>query len=200
LFEASFTETGAPVGEPVTVNAIFIDILMGDSGFDTHDFRLYQSTEEVANYGSYVSISNVDSARHLPTNSTSATTSNLIAAQSESINGDTRFYRFAINSSKLKSEYEDVITYTFDLYGARLTTIDEVLIVKRSIKSSNLIDTTLNNGVDFSTPVAELYSYDEQSKVCSPQNTYVKIGYFTYNVTNNSLTYTNISDTNCTPS
>ena len=200
LFTASFTETGAPVGEPVTVNAIFVDVLMNNAGYDTHDFRLYQSTTGVADYGSYVSISNVDSARHLPTNSTSATTSNLIAGQSESINGITRFYRFAINSAKLKTDYEDVTTYTFDLYGTRLTAVNETVTVKRSIKSSNLIDVTLNNGVDFSTSVAESYFTNIGSKVCSAQNTYEKIGYFTYNVTNNTLTYTNISDTNCTPS
>ena len=200
LFTASFTETGAPIGEPVTVNAIFIDVLMNNAGYDTHDFRLYQSTTGVADYGSYVSISNVDSARHLPTNSTSATTSNLIAGQSKSINGITRFYRFAINSAKLKTDYEDVITYTFDLYGARLTAVNEIVTIKRSIKSSNLIDTILNNGVDFSTSVAESYFTNVGSKVCSAQNTYEKIGYFTYNVTNNSLTYTNISNTNCTPS
>jgi hypothetical protein len=200
LFEASFTETGAPVGEPVTVNAIFIDLLMNNAGVDTHDFRLYQSTTGVADYGSYVSISNVDSYRHLPTDSTSATTSNLIAGQSESINGSTRFYRFAINSAKLKSEYEGVTTYTFDLYGTRLTAVDETITVKRSIKSTNLIDTALNNGVDFSTSLSESYFTNDGSKVCSAQFTYVKIGYFTYNVTNNSLSYNNISDTNCTPS
>ena len=200
LFEASFTETGAPVGEPVTVNAIFIDLLMNNAGVDTHDFRLYQSTTGVADYGSYVSISNVDSYRHLPTDSTSATTSNLIAGQSESINGSTRFYRFAINSAKLKSDYEGVTTYTFDLYGTRLTAVDETITVKRSIKSTNLIDTALNNGVDFSTSLSESYFTNDGSKVCSAQFTYVKIGYFTYNVTNNSLSYNNISDTNCTPS
>ena len=200
LFEASFTETGAPVGEPVTVNAIFIDLLMNNAGYDTHNFRLYQSTTGVADYGSYVSISNVDSNRHLPTESTSATTSNLIAGQSESINGSTRFYRFAINSAKLKSDYEGVTTYTFDLYGTRLTAVDETVTVKRSIKSTNLIDTALNNGVDFSTSLSESYFTNDSSKVCSAQFTYVKIGYFTYNVTNNSLSYNNISDTNCTPS
>jgi len=175
-------------------------LLMNNAGYDTHNFRLYQSTTGVADYGSYVSISNVDSNRHLPTESTSATTSNLIAGQSESINGSTRFYRFAINSAKLKSDYEGVTTYTFDLYGTRLTAVDETVTVKRSIKSTNLIDTALNNGVDFSTSLSESYFTNDSSKVCSAQFTYVKIGYFTYNVTNNSLSYNNISDTNCTPS
>lgn len=198
-FEASFVEVLYPFGEPVTVNTILVDVIMADTGIDTYDFRLYQSTSGVTDFNSYVSISTNDTVRHLPTSATTAPTSNLIAAQTKSLNGTSRFYRFGINAAKLKSEYPDITNFYFNLQGTRLTSIDNVIKVRRSIKSTNLIDVELVNGVDFGTSLPESYFYDEMSKVCSTQNTYEDLGYFTYDVTNNKLTYTDYTDINCTP-
>jgi hypothetical protein len=183
------------------VGVAFVDVLYTNDGTNSYDFRLYQSTAGVTANGSYVSISAVSSSSHIPTTETSSTTSYLMAGYSASINGDTRFYRFGINTKLLRTDYPSTTTFTFNMYGTR-TTYNQTgtFTVRNSIKRQNVIDVAGNNGVNFSTAFAENKYFDSGScKICNIPNTYLQVGYFTYKTADDTIHYTDITDHGCTP-
>jgi hypothetical protein len=170
---------------------------------DSYDFRLYQSTSGVIGNGSYISISAVNNLRHIPTTSTSATTSYLIAGVAASISDSqfTRFYRFGINTKLLRTDYPSINLFTFNMYGAR-TTYDQTgtFNVRNSIKHQDIIDQPVANGVDFNVANTENESIVINGlKICDIPNTYIQVGYFTYNASNDTIIFTDLTDHNCTP-
>jgi hypothetical protein len=185
------------------IGAAFIDMLYQNDLTDSYDFRLYQSTSGVTEYGSYISISTVNTLRHIPTTSTSATTSYLIAGVSASISDSlfTRFYRFGINSKLLRINHPSINVFTFNIYGAR-TTYDQTgtFNVRTSIKHQDIIDQAVTNGVDFNVANAEnIFDDTNGLKICDTPNTYVQVGYFTYNASNDTIVFTDLTNHNCTP-
>jgi hypothetical protein len=197
------TVTSTPTSTPTLIGAAFIDVLYQNDFTDSYDFRLYQSTSGVIGNGSYISISAVNNLRHIPTTSTSATTSYLIAGVAASISDSqfTRFYRFGINTKLLRTDYPSINLFTFNMYGAR-TTYNQTgtFNVRNSIKHQDIIDQPVANGVDFNVTNTENESIVINGlKICDIPNTYIQVGYFTYNASNDTIIFTDLTDHNCTP-
>ena len=193
--------TSASVGTCIPLlNCSLVDILSSNAIESYFGFRLYQSTVGVASYNNYIIISATNTARHILSNQTSATTSYMIAgyATSYSPSGFVGFFRYGINIYKLKQDYPAINTFTFDLYGARLYDAIVSFTVRNSIKTGFLIDQAPNNGVDFSSSTTETVFSDYTTTMCQPLNTYVKIGYFTLDTLANTFAYTNIQGSSCT--
>jgi hypothetical protein len=182
-----------------------LDIYYGNTGVTQYNYRLYISTSGMSENGQYVEDSLTDSVRHVPTNSTSATTSYIIAGTKESVfNTSARGNRFGINLVYIMQQYPSISVFTFDLYGARILSSGVGnTFVSTAVKHSTLVNVsdTINNGIDFSVTIAESTSPAiEASKICAAVNSYVKLGYFTYNKAADTLIYTNLlSNLSCTP-
>lgn len=182
------------------VGSAFIDTIFGSTGTAELGARLYQSTSGVVGFNTYVTISSNNTQRHIASDQTLATQSYLVGGYAVSFgSGTVRFNRFGINTAKLKTDYPAINIFTFDLYAARLNnSFDGNFIVRNSIKFSSMIDTAPNNGVDFASAQAEGTFTDSLTRVCDFANTYVKIGYFTFNKSADTFVYTNLQGTGCT--
>lgn len=184
------------------VGSAFIDTIFGStSGVPELGARLYQSTSGVVGFNSYVTISSDNTQRHIASNQTLATSSYLVAGYAVSVggSGSIRFNRFGVNTAKLKADYPAINVFTFDLYAARLNnSFEGGFIVRNSIKFSGIIDTAPNNGVDFTSAQAEGRFTDALTRVCNFANTYVKIGFFTFNRSVDSFDYTDLQGDTCT--
>lgn len=183
------------------VGSAFVDtIFQSSSGADQIGARLYQSTSGVVGFNSYVTISSNNTERHIASNQTLATSSYLVAGYSSSAgSGFVRFLRFGVNTAKLKVDYPAINIFTFDLFAARLNnSFDGNFTVRRSIKFSSMIDTAPNNGVDFSSAQPEGAFTDSATRVCNFANTYIKIGFFTFDKSADTFVYSNLQSNTCT--
>lgn len=204
MCDQSYAGASVPQTTSTSTNYIgcsLIDLLNPDTGTTQYNFRLYMSTAGTTENGQYVQASTTETVRHIPTSANSATNSYLIAGRGISFFPSTRGYRFGINLVLLMQNYPAINTFTFDLFGARLVSAaTSTTNVRSSIKRQTLVNTPLNNNVDFGTTITETNIVDDSSKICAAVNSYVKVGTFTYNKTADTLTYTNIlNNTSCTP-
>jgi hypothetical protein len=201
--------TTAPVATTTTTTTLsrnlgsaFIDTIFGTAdGSDQIGARLYQSTEGITAFGTYVTISSNNTQRHITSNQTLATQSYLVGGYASSAGSTNflRFLRFGINILKLRTDFPAINVFKFDLYVARLNnSFDGLFTVRNSIKVSNIIDTAPNNGVDFSSAQPEGTFTDSGTRVCNLANIYVYVGYFIYNKSSNTFIYTNIQGEGCT--
>lgn len=183
------------------IGCALMDILNADAGSTQYNFRLYLSTAGVTENGQYVEASLASASRHVPTNSTSATTSYLIAGTGVSIFSTSRGYRFGVNLVLLMQNYPSITSFNFDLYGARLVSgATSNTMVRRSVKHQTLVNVPPANNIDFGTTITETNIIDDYSKICAAVGTYVKVGTFTYNKATDTISYTNtLSNLSCTP-